>query len=223
MKKDYIKKDLKEVEPSFKMSEVNEDFITLEALKNKESQQEKVNHLYPTICNYNQRTVLQRFIEKLNDRFGDRLLIEADGLCKYNLIERNGDDLYEDKNFDYLFGSRYTLGHFLTFSIDNYIYYIQFNDNPFFEDSSYITTKKVWLSPIYGKYAVQEYYGGGYNINDLIEDLFSKECDIEKAAIDLFSYFMDKHFQIEGNRYTGKQERLTLLKKDFNEIIILED
>lgn len=223
MKKDYIKKDLKEVEPSFKMSEVNEDFITLKDLKEKLNQQEKVNHLYPRICGYNQMAVLQKFIEKLDERFGDRLLIEADGLCKYNLIERNGDELYEDKNFDYLFESKYTLGAFLTFSIDNYIYYIQFGDNPFFEDSSYITTKKVWYSPIYGKYAIQEYYGGGYNINYLIDDLFSKECDAEKNGNDLFSWFMDKHYQKESQRYCGKQERLALLKKGHNEIITLED
>ena len=218
-----MKLELREVSTSFKMSDVKPTYITLKELKEKMDKQTKVEHLYPRIANYNQRATLQRFIEKLNDRVGDRLLINSYGLHKCNTIERNGDKIIEDKNFDFLFQTTLTFGCHLTFSIDNFVYYIQFADNPLFEDSSYIISKKVMQQELTNRYAVQEYYGGGEtNINDLLDDVFSSQCDIEFSADNLFAYFMDKCYQQESKRYCGKGERLTLLAGgNLNEIITI--
>lgn len=227
MTKEELRKNYKEVSSNFKMSEIKHMFNTLDELKERQSRQATVEHLYPRIVTYNQRAVLQKFMEKLNVVFKDRLLINTKDIYLCNQIERNGDDIIKRNTFDFMFQSVFSYGCHLTFSIDNYIYYIQFADNPLFEDSSYITTKKVIYVDTYyvgcKGYATQEYYGGGYNINDLIEDIFSSDCDIEFSAENLFKYFMEKCYQQESRRYCGEKEKLTFLQEVHDRIIELED
>ena len=231
MRKEYVNQNLKEVEEGFKLSQIKPTFITFNELKEKFSKQEKIETLYPSIAKYNQRKVLQRFMELLNEKFGDDLLIESKYLNLAKMIERNGDEIINENNFNYLFQAGTTFGSYLTFSIKNYLYYIQFDDNPLFENASYITTKKIYYFDTYYSdykgYVIQDYYGGGYNINGKIPDVFHKNCNFEEDAKNLFKYFMNTHFQIENARYISNSrkcdERLTVLKEDNDKVSFLEN
>ena len=222
-------KETSEVNPLFKMSDINHMYNTLNEIKERQSRQATIECLYPRVVNFNQRVILQKFIEKLNEKFGDNLLIDSKDIYLCNQIARNGDELIEDNKFGFRFQTILTFGCHLSFAIDNFIYYIQFSDNPLFENSSYITTKKIYYcDSIYESkgYAIRDYYGGGYNINDLIQDIYFPNCDVEEGANNLFEHFMKNHYRKESQRYVeyaNNKERVFFLKDGENKIVYLKD
>jgi len=204
-------KYLEEVEPDFNISKFNKKFITLRELKGKT--QEVKEKLYPAIASYNQRRVLAKFMELLNDKFGDKLLIDGSDMLGIKYTARHSDGIYEDLTFT-TFGHSYVFSCFLTFAIDGYIYYIQFCENPLLPDSSYISTKKVYKS--LGKYYTPEYYGTSddTNINDLFIDLYSTDFDVDVNAEILLNYFMVNRYQKEGMLYLGQDRRTFYIEEE---------
>lgn len=206
-----MQRHVEEVEKDFKISKINNKFITLNELK--EKTKEVKEKLYPAIASYNQRRVLAKFMDLLNDKFGDKLLIDGNDMLGIKYTARHSDGIYEDLNFT-TFGHNYVFSCFLTFAIDGYIYYIQFCENPLLPDSSYISTKKVQKS--LGKYYTPEYYGTSddTNINDLFVDLYSKDFDVNVNGELLFNYFMNQRYQKEGMLYLGQDRRTFYIEEE---------
>ena len=204
----YLEREQKEVEQDFNMSKVNKNFITLTELK--ERTKEATKKLYPAIANFNQKRALAKFVELLAEKFGDRLLIDGEDLISVEYTPRHDNGLYEDLKTT-IFGNKYTFGCFLTFAIDGFIYYIQFGENPLFDNSSYIRTEKI--VKYQDKYILREYYGtqDDTNINDLFKGLYTPNFNVELNGKKLFDYFMEKRYKKEGLRYVGKDERVYVL------------
>lgn len=217
MKKEELRY-LEEVEQDFNMSKINKNFKTFAQMQ-EELKNRKTETLFPRTCNFNQRAVLMSFMKKLSEKFGDKLLIDTEDMVNIELIPypEGAMDKAKEENKLIAYGYDYTLADYLTFTIGGYKYYIQFGDNPFFEDSSYITTSKIYK--LNGFYVKPEYYGTSddFNINNLIEDIFDSTCDIEKSAEKLLNYFLKERYNKEGLRYTGKDERLTQYLEDGKE------
>lgn len=206
-----MREDRQEVGKDFNISKLNKKFITLHELK--EKTKEVKEKLYPAIASYNQRRVLAKFMDLLNDKFGDKLLIDGSDMLGVKYTARHSDGIYEDLNFA-TFGHSYVFSCFLTFAIGGYIYYIQFCENPLLPDSSYINTKKVYQS--LGKYFTPEYYGTAddTNINDLFVDLYSTDFDVDINAELLLKYFMANRYQKEGVLYQGEDKRTSYIEDE---------
>ena len=217
MTKDEFLRHVEEVEPDFNMSKINKNFKTFAQMQ-EELKNRKIERLYPRTCNFNQRAVLMGFMKKLSEKFGDKLLIDTEDMINIEIVPSSEDKIEEDRTF-MAYGYKYSLADYLIFAIGGYKYYIQFSDNPLFEDSSYISTYKI--CKVYGCYVKPGYYGGGYNINNLIEDIYDSTCDIEKSAQKLFEYFLKENYNKESLRYTGKDERLTQYLEDGKENSII--
>ena len=201
--------------------------ITIENLKNYINYEEfkkiietkPTKKLYYNTCKYNQATILNGFIIKLFETFKDNML-----LCiKYHevikIYNRNDEKLQTFNNF---LSSDFS--NYFTFIINNYEYYIQFADNPFFDNSSYISCRKIYkfdnsilYADLQNKFFTFDYYGGGYNINNLIYNVYSKDNNINDSINNLFDYFMKNKYKKENLRYTSiKDERIFILNHDEN-------
>lgn len=212
---------MEEVERDFNMSKINKNFKTFAQMQ-EELKNAKVERLYPRICNFNQRAVLMGFMKKLSEKFGDKLLIDTEDMVNIELILSSKYETEKNRAI-MAYGYKYTLADYLTFAIGGYIYYIQFDDNPLFEDSSFITTSKIYK--LDGFYVKPEYYGTSddFNINGLIKHEYDSTCDIEKSAENLLNYFLKERYNQEGLRYHGENERLTQYLEDgTSHIITLE-
>ena len=228
MEKYFLKNHIKEAK-NFNIKEIEtlkDDYITFTEMQ--ELTKTATEKLYYSACNYNQNAVLKRFIELLYNRFNDSLYINKKYLKATKIYFRNDDAIFEDKSFIILKSD--TFGSYFRFIINDYIYYIQFDSNPFFEGSSYISTEKIFqfdnniiYNNLKNKYFLKEYYAGAkkqFNINNCIEDLYSSNCDIEKSALNLFNYFMDCCYENESLRAHGKNERIFILNGGKNSLNI---
>ena len=225
MNRTYVDQHQKNVEFDFTAKKlVNEEsYLTLAEIK-QELKTRKTNKRYPRIARFNQFRVLNKFIEKLNDKFGDKLLIQDRRLVNLEMVARD-EDIATDRPTDITFCTD-DMWCFLNFSIDDYFYYIQFGDNPFFENSSYITTKRIYkfddTIQYPNHYFFREYYGGGKNINEFIQDIYSIDCDVEKGATELFNYFMAEKYQQENCR-CGKNEKIYIITETpYKDTFVLE-
>ena len=229
MEKYFLKNHIKEAE-NFNIKEIEvlkDDYISFSEMQ--ELTKIATNKLYFSTCKYNQNAVLKRFIELLYNKFDDSLYINKKYLESTRIYLRKDDIIYEDNSFIILRSSS-SFGCHFTFIINGYIYYIQFDGNPFFEESSYIETKKIYqfdndiiYSNLKNKYFLKEYYAGAkklYNINDCIDDLYSSNCDIEKSALNLFNYFIDCCYENESLRAHSKNERIFILNGEKNSLNI---
>lgn len=197
-------------------------FITYSQMENilKNTSEEEAKELYFNSCNYNQMAVLQEFLKLLFEKFGDRFLISSKHKSVYYIYTRNEND---KRNPLKVFSSDFI---YTSFIIENYIYYIQFDRNPFFEHSSYITTKKIYkfdnevmFKELKEKFFTLECFSGAKenkNINDFFE-VFDPNLDILKSAKALYNYFIEKCYKSESIRYTSKKdERIFILNNEKN-------
>lgn len=195
-------------------------FITYSQIENtlKNTSEEESKKLYFNSCNYNQMAILQEFLKLLFEKFGDRFLISSKYKSVYYIYTRNEND---KRNPLKVFSSDYIYTFFI---IENYIYYIQFDKNPFFD--SYISTKKIYkfdnevmYSDLKEKFFTLEYYGGAKenkNINDFFE-VFDPNLDILGSAKTLYNYFIEKCYKNESMRYISKNdERIFILNNEKN-------
>lgn len=227
MEKYFLKNHIKEAE-NFNIKEIEslkDDYISFSEMQ--EITKTATKKLYFSNCKYNQNAVLKRFIELLYKKFNNSLYINKKYLEATRIYLRNDDFISEEKSFITLRTGSF--GCYLKFIINNYMYYIQFDDNPFFEESSYIGTEKIYqfdddiiYKDFKNKYFLKEYYAGAkklYNINDCIDNLYSTNCDIEKSASNLFNYFMNCCYENESLRVHSKNQRIFILngeKKSLN-------
>lgn len=227
MEKKFLKNHIKEAE-NFNIKEtesLKDDYISFSEMQ--ELTKTATRELYFSACKYNQNAVLKRFIELLHNKFNDSLYISKKYFESIRIYLRNV--ISKDNSFITL-RSISSFGCHFTFIINDYIYYIQFDDNPFFEGSSYITTKKIYqfdndiiYNNLKNKYFLKEYYAGAqklFNINDCIDDLYSVNCDIEKSALNLFNYFMNCCYENESLRAHSKNERISVLNGEKNSLNI---
>lgn len=228
MEKYFLKNHIKEAK-NFNIKEIETlkgDYISFTEMQ--ELTKTATEKLYYSTCNYNQNAVLKRFIELLYNKFSDALYINKKYLEATRIYLRNNYAISEDKSFIILKSG--TFGSYFKFIINDYIYYIQFDSNPFFEENSYISTEKIFqfdnniiYNNLKNKYFLKEYYAGAkkqLNINDCIEDLYSVNCDIEKSALNLFNYFMTYCFENESLRVHSKNERIFILNGEKNSLNI---
>lgn len=150
---------------------------------------------YYTTCKYNQCAILKEFTNILHEYFKDDLLIDTNYQTK--TIIYNYDN--EEKNYIF-FNDGYC---YLNFVIHNFHYYIQFDENPFF-DSSYINCDRIYLlnSSYYSHYknrffTYPSWANNNFNINTLF-DIYNKNLNINKAANKLFNYFINNIYRIEN-------------------------
>lgn len=228
MEKYFLKNHIKEAK-NFNIKEIEtfkDDYITFNEMQ--DITKTATEKLYFSTCKYNQNAVLKRFFELLYNKFNDALYINKKYLKATRIYLRNDNTIDEDKSFIILKSDAF--GSYFRFIINDYIYYIQFDDNPFFEESSYISTEKIFqfdndiiYNNLKNKYFLKEYYAGAkkqFNINDCIEDLYSANCDIEKSALKLFNYFMTCCYEKESLRAHSKNERIFLLNGEKNSLNI---
>lgn len=228
MEKYFLKNHIKEAK-NFNIKEIEtlkDEYISF--TKMQELTKTATEKLYLSACNYNQNAVLKRFIELLHNRFKDSLYINKKYLKATRIYLSNNESIFEDNSFIILKSD--TFGSYFRFIINDYIYYIQFDNNPFFEESSYISTEKIFqfdndiiYNNLKNKYFLKEYYAGAkkqFNINDCIEDLYSVNCDIEKSALNLFNYFMENCYKKESLRAHSKNERIFILNGEKNSLNI---
>lgn len=162
---------------------------------------------YYNTCKYNQCSILKEFINLLYERFKDNLLIDTNYQNKTIIYNFNN----EKKNFIF-FNDSYC---YLNFIINNFHYYIQFDENPFF-DSSYINCDRIFLlnSEYYTHYKNRFYsfpsYSKDFNINNLF-DIYNSKLNIKDAAKKLFNYFINYVYRIENKLipavYDGRYKR----------------
>lgn len=228
MEKYFLKNHIKGAE-NFNIKEIEalkNDYISFPEMQ--EITKTATKKLYFSNCKYNQNAVLKRFIELLYNKFNDSLYISKKYFEATRIYLRNDGNISEEKSFITLNASSF--GCYFNFIINNYVYYIQFDDNPFFEESSYIETKKIYqfddgiiYSNLKNKYFLKEYYAGAkklYNINDCIDNLYSKNCDIEKSALSLFNYFMNCCYENESKRVHSGNQRIFILNGEKNSLNI---
>lgn len=159
---------------------------------------------YYTTCRYNQCAILKEFTNLLYDYFKDDLLIDTSYQTKtiiYNFDNENKNYLFFCDSFCYL-----------KFVIHNYSYYIQFDENPFF-DSSYINCERIYLlNSSYYKhyknrfYTYPSYARNSFNINTLF-DIYNKKLNIKKSANKLFNYFIDNIYRVENELIPAVTDR----------------
>lgn len=171
--------------------------------------------LYFNTCKYNQALILNNFIKLLFENFKNRMLLNKEYHEKILIDTQNPEETKQNILFLSNSGDVHT-----SFIIDSYIYYIQFDPNPFFDNSSYITCKqlnKIENDCIYKGYQNKIFYynhfGGGRNINDLFE-IFDKNLNAEEAAKKLYNYFINNHFEKENA--TDRTKRITFINQDKN-------
>lgn len=229
MEKYFLKNHIKEAK-NFNIKEIEalkDEYISFTEMQ--ELTKTATKKLYYSTCKYNQNAVLKRFIELLYNKFDDALHINKKYLEATRIYLRNDDAISEDKSFIIL-RSVGSFGCYFRFIINDYIYYIQFDDNPFFEENSYISTEKIFqfdndiiYNNLKNKYFLKEYYAGAkkqFNINDCIEDLYSSNCNIEKSANNLFNYFINYCYEKESLRAHSKNERIFILNGEKNSLNI---
>ena len=227
MEKYFLKNHIKEAK-NFNIKEMEllkDDYISFPEMQ--EITKTATTKLYFSTCKYNQNAVLKRFTELLYNKFNNSLYISKKYLESIRIYLRN-DNFISEKNSFITLRNSCSFGCHFTFIINDYIYYIQFDDNPFFEESSYITTKKIYqfdddiiYNNLKNKYFLKEYYAGSkklFNINDCIENLYSTNCDIEKSALNLFDYFMNCCYENESLRVHGEKERISVLNHEKNSL-----
>lgn len=150
---------------------------------------------YYTTCKYNQCAILKEFTNLLYERFKSDLLIDTNYQNKTIIYNFND----EKKNYIF-FNDGYC---YLNFVINNFHYYIQFDENPFF-DSSYINCDRIYLlnSNYYLHYknrffTYPSWANNNFNINTLF-DIYNKNLNINKAANKLFNYFINNIYRVEN-------------------------
>lgn len=176
--------------------------------------------LYFNNCNYNQTSILNEFIKLLFKKFDDKMLLNT----KYfKITEIENSDNENKKTISFHDSCFYCYASFI---IENYIYYIQFDRNPFFENSSVISCDKLYKSNLYynslkDKIFYFNSFGGGYNINDLFE-IWSKDLDIKESAEKLLNYFMKNKYK--NPNATDRTHRITIINQEnnINNIKVLE-
>lgn len=171
--------------------------------------------LYFNVCNYNQALILNNFIKMLFEKFNDKMLLNSEYHEKILIDTQNPEETKQ--NFLYL---GFTGSIYASFIIENYLYYIQFDPNPFFDNSSYITCQEVHRIKkdfMYKNYKNKLFcftcYGGGYNINDLF-NIYKKNLNIEEATKQLYNYFMEKNYKTPNA--TDNTRRIAFLNPDKN-------
>ena len=216
MKYEELLRDTETVEWDFsaKMLRGDKPYKTLTELK-EELENRKPSKLYPRIVKYNQFRILTRFIEKLQEKFGDRFLIQDNDLTYLNMSVREEDVEQDRPTATAICTSTNDPKPYLKFSIGEYFYYIQFWENPLFE-SSYIITKKI--HKMYGNYYFREYFAEDENINNYIDDLYSVECNVEKGADNLLAFFMREKFEKESHLCTRDPRIFILTDKGTQDI-----
>lgn len=214
MEKYFLKNHIQEVESNFNISNIDSNFKDYQSILKSDLKQEK---LFLNNCNFNQAKTLNFFIQLLYKKFGDSLLIDSKFMQKITIENRNNND-------NFIAFICFCSGAFIKFAIDNYIYYLQFGKNPFFDDSSYITTEKIYkfddniiYKNLQNKYFLKEYFAGQknmFNINDCIDDLYNDNCNCEMSAIKLYDYFIENCYKNESIRAFSKNERISLINDD---------
>ena len=162
---------------------------------------------YFNTCKYNQCAILKEFINLLYERFKNDLLIDTSYQNKTIVYDFNNNK----RKYIY-FNDSYC---YLNFTINNFHYYIQFDENPFF-DSSYINCDRIYLlnSDYYIHYKNRFYvypsYSNSFNINNLF-DIYNKKLDIKEASKKLFNYFINNIYRIQTKLipavYDGRYKR----------------
>ncbi len=212
MKKEYIKEYIQNVNIEYLQNEAKaKGFKTFEELE--KTQPEKA--LYLRTCNCNQAKTLKEFLKLLNENYKN-VLINADVV---KVIPRFNDDILENEAFSGVGVS--WCGVYCSFIINDYLYKISFNDNPFFNESTITTIKLLyvnnnsWYAELKNKIIYKDYYGEADNINDFIHNIYNRDCNITESAKRLYNYFKNNKFEIP-NKPCARDERLFIFNHDKN-------
>lgn len=176
-------------------------------LNNKEEKK-----LYYGNCKYNQVKTLKYFIKLLKDYFQDNVIFCLDYKDRYTIYNR-------ETNKKTVFFSDYC---YIDFVINDNYYYIQFDENPFF-DRSYIDCNKIYYitNTLYKHYKNRYFLKPVYantktNINDFINNIYSSKCNTKEAAEKIFKYFAFNVYA-KQNKYAFDGRNKTYTIKLFND------
>lgn len=176
-------------------------------LQNTMSSKKESHNLYYNNCKFNQVKVLKCFIKLLNKYFENKVIFCLDYKKRYVIYNR-------DSNKKTLFFSDYC---YISFVINDFYYYIQFDENPFF-DRSYIDCNKIY----YMKETLYKHYNNRFflnpvyannkvNINDFINNLYSNKCNSKAAAEKIFHYFIYNVYTKQNKyAYDGRNKHYTI-------------
>lgn len=208
-----VKRNLIELTEVKKEENTNMGFwVTKSEFENMMKQVKPEKTLYFNNCNYNQTSILNEFIKLLFEKFDDKMLLNT-RYFKITEIENRDDESKKTLSFrDSCFYC------YASFIIENYIYYIQFDRNPFFENSSIISCDKLYKCDLcYNSLKDKIFYfssfGGGYNINDLFE-IYNKDLNISESAEKLLNYFMKNKYK--NPNATDRTRRITIINQEKN-------
>lgn len=171
--------------------------------------------LYFNVCNYNQAIILNNFIKMLFENFNDKMLLNSEYHEKILIDTQNPEEKKPVSCFLGNCGEVYA-----SFIIENYIYYIQIDKNPFFNDS-FISCNQLFFIKndcIYKDYKNKIFYMTSYgkneNINDIFYNIYEKETNSEEEAKKLYNYFIMKHYKQPDA--TDRTRRIVFINQDKN-------
>lgn len=167
---------------------------------------QQTKKLYYNNCRYNQVKVLKHFIKLLSEQFKN-IIFCLDYKERYIIYNR-------DTNKKTVFFSDYC---YISFVINDFYYYIQFDENPFF-DRSYIDCNKIYyiqesLYKCYNnRYFLNPVYANNKkNLNDFIDNIYSDKCNSKTAAEKIFKYFVNNVYTIQNKyAYDGRNKHYTI-------------
>ena len=146
------------------------DFKPLKEIKELVKERKEAKRYYRPL-KVNQFKLMNGFLDRLEKKFGDELLVEDKHLNILNM-ELDGGTVVKAicPSEDWCFANFYINGNF---------YYIQFGDNPLFDEDSFLGVN--------GHYIIG-------NVNNLFEGTeltrYTNACNIEKSIENLFDWFM---------------------------------
>ena len=165
--------------------------------------------LYKRPCDYNRAKALVRFFELLEENGRNIMFHRSSYDTNTHLIESvpvnnyNDDSTEKDEGFVSPFAKDFTPGY-ATFEVNGWLYYVQFDDNPLFEYSSFFKAQEIKRDED-GEY-VTPVYAGRKNINEVLPDgLWGTNFDVEVAAKALFDLFAGTYEKHEGQRIPPKR------------------
>ena len=175
----------------------------------------KTKKLYFTTCNYNQALIFKNFIMLLFEKFNNNMLLNTEYHEKIIIDSQTPEEEKPVSCFLNSFGDIYA-----SFIIENYIYYIQIDKNPFFDDSFISCNQLFYIKNdcIYKDYKNKIFYMTSYGKNEIVNNIFcniyGKETNPEEEAKKLYKYFIMNHYKQPDA--TDRTRRIAFINQDKN-------